>query len=220
MASIRDITFVISDLSDVSEITPFVAWFAFGSRELPYKVLGIFFLISGSTKIYTLITAVMHIHNLPAYHVLAFLEIIFVYSFYRLLSTKKLDFVGISGLFVLYLANTGIQNINNTFNSNTWTLTVLLIMLIGLTHFYRIYRNEEDTTPLEKRPDFIMTTGWLIYASGSLFTYLMGTDILSGTADGFFKNAWIFECISNIIKNILICYGFWLTGKKCHRQYT
>jgi len=67
--------------------------------------------------------------------------------------------------------------------------------------------------PLQKRPDFIIMSGWLLYASGSLFTYLMASKILSGYAEGFFKNAWFFQSASNILKDIIISYGFWLTTK-------
>lgn len=214
MITFRDITFVISDTSDVSEILPFIIWAAFTRKRPPFNILGIFFFLSGTIKLFTLVTAIYKIHNLPAYHFLAFLEIGFVYSYYQRLAKKKIHPMVIMLLFLVYAANCFLQNINDTFNSNTWTLTVLLIMVIGLKHFYRIYQNDEDFTPLLARPEFIITAGWLIYASGSLFTYLMGTDILSGTPDGFFKNAWIFQCISNIIKNGLICAGFWLTKEK------
>jgi len=83
-------------------------------------------------------------------------------------------------------------------------------MGMGLLYLFRLYKNDEDYTPLENRPDFIVTVGWLIYASGSLFTYLMGTEILSGKPEGFFYNAWIFQSVSNLSKNIIVSYGLWL----------
>jgi hypothetical protein len=95
------------------------------------------------------------------------------------------------------------------FNSYAWALNMGVIMVMGIIYLFRLYNNENDRSPLEQRPDFLINAGWLIYASGSLFTYLLGIEILSGKAAGFFHNAWIFTCISNIFKNILITYGLW-----------
>jgi hypothetical protein len=217
MATFREITFAVSDTSDVSEIIPFGFWLYFSRKNKAYYTLGLFFLLSGSIKLATLVTAILHIYNMPAYHLLAFLEVSFVYSFYRRLTQRRVQFRFIGLLLILYAANTLVQDIHQTFNSNTWTLTTLLILYMGLDYFYRIYLQEDDDTPLEKRPDFVITAAWLIYAAGSLFTYLMGTDILSGTPDGFFKNAWFFQCVSNIIKNAMICYGFYLTKLTCRK---
>jgi len=91
---------------------------------------------------------------------------------------------------------------------------MILIILAGLLYFLKVYRNETDMTPLGERPDFIITIGWLLYAAGSLFTYLMGSKILTGYAEGFFKNGWFFQTVSNISKDIIVGYGFWLTTKR------
>ncbi len=202
----------------MSEIVPFLFWLRFGSRNGPYKILGLFFLLSGFVKLLTYFTAQMGIYNMPAYHLLAFLEVAAVYIFYRMLANQKPNIWFIAAVFLVYCANTLIQNVVHTFNSNTWTLTSLIILYTGLAYFYRLYEFDVDDTPLEKRSDFIITAAWLIYASGSLFTYIMGTDILSGQPTGFFKNAWIFQCVSNIIKNVLISYGFYLNKYLCRRK--
>jgi hypothetical protein len=86
----------------------------------------------------------------------------------------------------------------------------MVLIALGLVYLYRLY-NSEKAIVIEKSPEFVMTSGWLIYAAGSLFTYLMGTEILSGKPEGFFHNAWFFQCFSNVIKNGIVAYGFWLT---------
>lgn len=218
MATIRDITFAISDTSDVSEIFPFLVWAAFGRKGYPYSILGVYFLVSGLVTIYTLISAEKGQNNMIAYHFLAFWEIVMVYIFYTGLHLHKVRKSIILILIFFYAANSLFFRSVLAFNPETWTLSTILVIFIGLTHYYRIYKNDDDLTALETRPDFVITAGWLIYSSGSLFNFLMGTDILTGNPDGFFKNAWIFECISNILKNILMCYGFWLTKRECQKQ--
>jgi len=97
----------------------------------------------------------------------------------------------------------------STFNSIGWTLDMLVLLTIGILYLFHLYNDESDQSPLEQRPVFMITTAWLLYAAGSLFTYLMGTSILSGKAEGFFHNAWLFQCVSNLFKNLLIAYALW-----------
>jgi hypothetical protein len=214
MHSFRDIVFTISSVSDVSEILPLTVWLIFGSRKTPYLQLGIFFIVCFFVKLYTLITADLHENNMPAYHLLALLEVAAVYIFYCQLLYRKVFKWGIFLLVMLHVGNALFFQKIWTFNSLTWTLDMLFIITLGLIYFYHIYKDEDDYTPLRGRPDFIITIGWLLYAAGSLFTYLMGSEILSGYAEGFFKNGWFFQTISNILKDMIISYGFWLTNKK------
>jgi hypothetical protein len=214
MTSFRDIVFTISSISDVSEILPVIIWILFAKKQRPYLFLGVFFILCFLIKVYTLITAEMHQNNMPAFHLLALLEVLTVYSFYCQLIYGKTFKLGIIALIFFHIANSiFFQNIW-TFNSACWTADMLIIITAGLFYFYTLYKNDDDYTPLENRPDFLITIGWLIYASGSLFTYLMATDILSGYAEGFFKNGWFFQTVSNILKNVIVSYGFWLTRKK------
>lgn len=151
---------------------------------------------------------------MPAYHLLAALEIISVYCFYNLLVLKKIFYQGVFALFVIQLVNTVFFQDIWAFNSIAWTINMMVIIMMGLIFFYKVYKEEDgERLPLESRPDFIITCGWLMYAAGSLFTYLMGTEILSGNPEGFFKNAWVFQSVSNILKNVIIAYGFLLTRK-------
>jgi hypothetical protein len=205
------IVFSISSLSDLSEFLPLFAWLLYGRREMPYFVLGIFFFLSSFIKLATLVTAELSIHNMPAYHVLACIEIVMFFCFYSNLFFNKVKWWGVIILCMLNAANTIFLQDITTFNSIAWTVNMIVLLGLGLTYLFQIYKRENDYTPLEKRPDFIITAGLLIYASGSLFTYLMGTEILSGKPQGFFHNAWLFHCIANISKNFIVSYGLWLT---------
>jgi len=151
----------------------------------------------------------MGIHNIPAYHVLALTEVIMVYCFYSRLAFRK---VYLQGVLLLAALNVGISLFLqpvSTFNSIGWTLDMLVLLTIGILYLFHLYNDESDQSPLEQRPVFMITTAWLLYAAGSLFTYLMGTSILSGKAEGFFHNAWLFQCVSNLFKNLLIAYALW-----------
>lgn len=215
MVNFRDIVFSISTFSDVSEILPLYSWVRYGRKDMPFLLMGILFSISSVLKIYTLITAEYNINNMPAFHLLALVEINLLYCFYSYLIFKRIYRSGIVALTAIHLANTMLIQSVLTFNSLAWTFNILFLLIMGLFYFFKVYNDESDYRPLVQRPEFVITAGWLIYASGSLFTYLMGTAILSGKPEGFFNNAWIFQCLSNIAKNIIISYGLWLTRKTC-----
>lgn len=214
MVEFRDIALNISSGSDVSEILPLLAWGVFGDKKLPFRFLGILFLITSVLKIFSLFTAELYINNMPVYHLMALVEICFIYCFYSSLITGKVNLWCLAVLFSINLANSLFVQQLYIFNSLAWTFNMMIIIGIGLISFYELYRDADDSPPLIGRPVFVITSGWLIYASGSLFTYLLATEILSGEPIGFFKNAWIFQCISNILKNVIISYGFWLTRRK------
>lgn len=211
MPNFKDIAFTLSSLSDVSEILPLIIWFYLGIRKMPYQILGALLMLSFCIKLYSLITAELNINNMPAFHLLALVEIGLISSFYSYLISGKLYLAGLWLVVTVNVLNTIFIQSIWTFNSIAWTFNMIVIILMGLAYFNNLYKNEEDFTPLINRPAFVITAGWLIYASGSFFTYLMGTEILSGTPEGFFKNAWLFQSISTILKNGIMGYGLWLT---------
>jgi hypothetical protein len=203
------ITLIVSETSDLSEAVPMTAWLIFARKKEHYNILGIFLVTSAILKFASVITAKTGHNNMLLYHFLGMNEIVIVYCFYNRLLFKKIYGWGAVLLFaanVYYMLHLKKQT---DFNSYAWALNMGVIMVMGIIYLFRLYNDENDRSPLEQRPDFIINAGWLIYASGSLFTYLLGTEILSGKAEGFFHNAWIFTCISNIFKNILITYGLW-----------
>jgi len=213
MASFRDFDFAIADVSDVSDVLPLIVWVLFAKKQGPYLIHGVFFCAFFLINACTLITAEFDYNNLPAYHLLALLQIMAVYIFYCQLANQRINKLGMIILLSFHIANAIFYQSIWTFNSLTWTVDMIIMIVIGLLYFLKLYDNESNYMPLQKRPDFIIMSGWLLYASGSLFTYLMASKILSGYAEGFFKNAWFFQSASNILKDIIISYGFWLTTK-------
>lgn len=203
------ITFFISASSDISETLAFVVWLVFARKKKAYSLLGAFLGVSAMLKMLTLISAKLNVHNMPLYHLLAVTEVVLVYCFYSRLVFKKILLPGAALLLLFNVINSIFIQSIFTFNSLAWSINMVVLIIMGISYLFKLYNNENDDSPLEERPNFIITAGWLIYASGSLFTYLLGTSILSGKAAGFFHNAWIFQCMSNLFKNVLISYGLW-----------
>jgi hypothetical protein len=80
---------------------------------------------------------------------------------------------------------------------------------MGLAVFHRLFVSLE-VIHLEKDATFVITSGWMIYFAGALFTYIFSSRILSGQTGDFFHNAWIIQSFSNILKNLIVSYGLWL----------
>lgn len=151
----------------------------------------------------------LYINNMPLYHVLAGVEFVFLFFFYRGLM-KRLPLV------ILFLV-TGfniydslfVEDIH-VFNSVGWSVNTFVLMIIGLVCLYHLYRHAEDYSTMQPQHSiFIIQCGLLIYFAGSLFTYLLGWYILSQDAIGFFHNGWLIQCVANIIRNLIVSYGIW-----------
>ncbi len=199
----------VSAFSDLSEILPLIFRLKFAQKKEIYFLLGLFFIISAPLKLISLITAILIINNMPLYTFMAISEGILVYFFFSKLLFNKVHNWPILIIVLFHLLCIVFSQSIFEFNSYSWTFDMLIILLLGISNLFKLYSNDKIQTSLEGHPEFIITAGWLIYASGSMFTYLMGTSILSGKAGGFYHNAWIFQCVSNILKNIIICYGIW-----------
>jgi hypothetical protein len=205
----KALAFKLSDISDISELLPVLIILSLKNKN-QFKVLGIFFAISSCLKLFTLITAIKSINNMPAFHLLAIVEVCFLFTFYNQVSFRSPRYATVLiSLILLNLLNSIVIQGPFQFNSYAWSFNTLFLLLCGLLYLYNLYQGIENIK-LERNPTFAINAGLMIYFSGSLFTYVLGWDILSGDPKGFFHNAWIIQCISNISKNIIVSYGIWL----------
>jgi|GEM_PF-2716209 hypothetical protein len=211
---LKTFTFFVSNLSDVTELIPALLFLKYAFNRQPYIMLGYYLIISASVKIFTVITAVMGIHNMPAFHLLVMIEVVFLYSFYaRIIYGSPPRAWVISILILLSLLNSLFSENIYQFNSMAWTFSVIFLLCLGLRYLYKLYDDLENIQ-LTSHPLFIINTGLLIYFAGSLFTFIFGWEILSKEAKGFFHNAWVIQGFSGFTKNIIVSYGLWLARYK------
>lgn len=98
-------------------------------------------------------------------------------------------------------------------NAISQTLLSFLTISLCVAYFYHIYVDETDIF-IERSPDFIVVLGFLFYATGAFFSWLLSTDILttSTPADQFY-GSWILHNIANIIKNSIFALALWRAQK-------
>lgn len=147
---------------------------------------------------------------MPAFHLLAGVELVCIFLFYDKIlyppNTRRLWLAILVALNLFYLLLWGDLN---SFNSITWSMNTVVFIVLGFAYYYQLYQQNE-TILIERHPLFFINAAFLIYASGSFFTYLFGWEILSGPMTDFFHNAWAIQSIATLVKNLILVYGLWL----------
>lgn len=147
---------------------------------------------------------------MPVYHALAAIELTFLFIFYdRRMYRNHSQIRWLWLLLALNVVDTLFLEGIYSFNSLSWSVNTCVLLVLGLLYYYYLYQRAEEIA-IEKYPDFYITAGFLIYAAGSLFTYLLAWKFLSRPVPSFFQIGWIIHSVANIIKNIAVAYGLWL----------
>ncbi len=147
---------------------------------------------------------------MPAFHLLAVIELVCIFLFYdQILSplhSRRHWLVLLLLLNMIYLLLWGNLYV---FNPIAWSMNTVVFIFLGFAYYYQLYQ-KGDGIQIEKDPLFFINASFLIYASGSFFTYLFGKEILGGERTDFFHNAWIIQSIASLVKNLILVYGLWL----------
>ena len=200
---------LISTIADLSDGLPLI----FLLRDAParhWKILRTYFAGNFSVKLFTifLIFGLGARNTLPFYHFLSVFEFCCLFIFFS--QNIGAPFKNISIPFALVIT----FNVINTlffqslweFNSFAWGVNTVVLMFLAFVYLYRLYSAIDDIS-IEKHPEFICCAAFLIYFAGSLFTYLLGWNILSQYPEGFFANGWIIQSLATFVKNIIVTYG-------------
>jgi len=209
--TIKETAIQIGICSDLSDLAPCLMYYLTGCPR-KYRVLFIFLCSISALKILTILTALLGINNMPIYHVLSFTELVFMFLFYMDLLDKKHSNImraTLWALIVFNLVDTLVIGGIYSFNSISWSLNTSALIVLGMAYFYHLYEETSEII-IERHTDFYINSAFLIYASGSLFTYLLAWKILSQPAQSFFHSGWIVHSLSNLTKSMMITYGLWL----------
>lgn len=206
----------LSHISDLSDWLPFFVWiFLPEKKKNQYKLLGAYFFLVGFFKSTTLILLLIkgQYNTMPFYHAMAIGEVSLLFLFLtREIFTKvKIQQLVLVLILGLNIVNSVLFQNFNEFNSNTWAFNTIVLIGFGLYSLLQIFKKSESIE-LEKSDEFIITAGLLLYFSGSLFLYIVSSEVLSKEANGLFHNAWIIRSTADIIKSIILTYGLWIAS--------
>ena len=142
-------------------------------------------------------------YNYWIINVYFFLELIVLIAFFHGELSKK----GIVLLIGLLLGvSLSYHFLINGFHSRPATYNALnnfVQIFFSLWLYYCIFQQGTDIF-IENSFIFWANTGILVYFSGSLFTIILGSEILSNPS-----LTWTFHNIANILKNLLFAIGLW-----------
>lgn len=205
---------ILSHVSDLSDWLPFIVWILLENKKKnQYKLLGAYFFLLGFFKSTTLILLLIkgQYNTMPFYHAMAIGEVslLFLFLTREIFNRDKIQLFVLAFILALNIVNTFLFQSFNEFNSNAWALNTIVLIGFGLYSLLQLFKKSESVE-LEKSDEFIITAGLLLYFSGSLFLYIVSSEVLSKEASGFFHNAWIIRSSSDIIKSIILTYGLWV----------
>lgn len=157
----------------------------------------------------------LHLRNLPLVHVFSAVQFTLLWVIFakRLIPpfSKKI-LLGILAIFWFFaiVCAIWIDGIYN-FNAHARSFEAILVIIFCLTYFYQRLRML-DLENLEADPLFWVTTGSLIYFSGSLILFIISNYILPDEAMSF--SMWGVHGIFNTFNNLFFMIALWVQPTK------
>ncbi len=206
--SLSELNTHLSHIADFSDGIPLIVFLLLPmSKREELGVIGLYFFCNFLLKVATFFLATDQRNTIPFYHLLAIIEFALLFMYFTQLKKISINIKWSLLVFViiLNLTNTFFLQTINEFNSFSWTINTLLLIVIGIYCLYHAFKVEEV-----RFFEFVILSGFLIYLSGSLFTYILGSRILARELGDFFSNGWIVYSFSSISKDIIISIGLWM----------
>ncbi|MGH1437433.1 MAG: hypothetical protein ACRBG0_23545 [Lewinella sp.] len=162
-----------------------------------------------------LLGRVLHLRNLPLLHLFSAVQFTLLWFIFakRLIPPFSKRFFG--GILIAFwsfaiICAIWIDGIYN-FNAHARSFGAILIIIFCLCYFYQRLR-KLDLDNLETDPLFWVTTGSLIYFSGSLILFIISNYILSDKAMSF--SMWGVHGIFNTFNNLFFMIALWVQPTK------
>ncbi len=204
--SLRDLSIWVADLSDYATFVAGTFVFLLSLPKRDYLLLAVLFLLTGTLKIVSLFLADIYIQNMPFYHLIGLLEITFIYLIYQRPRLHFFWHLFAAGIILTYILNSiFVQSIYEV-NNIALAINQLFVLILGFNFLSGIYQKNE-VPDIGRYPFFYINAGFMLYAAGAFFVYLLSSRIFEQDPSDFFHNAWILESLFNLFRLILICIG-------------
>lgn len=185
----------------------FVALIRF--RHLPRqgKVILFYLLMSSIVNIAATTLAKQKMNNLPLSHIYTFIEFIFLAEFYKIVLGEKKLITGLQLFFLLAcVLNTIFFQDIYKFNSYTRSLEALIIMLLSVNFFAKMFTDHLGSKLLNNE-GFWFNTGMFLYFSGAFMLFIFSNFILQASSKSF-NIIWNLHATFVLIMYILFTLGF------------
>lgn len=140
-----------------------------------------------------------------------FLSVVFYLSFSSYIIRKGLLVVAV--LFTVFgMVNLLFVQGHDCFNSWTLGLANLLLMLVALLFYYKLFK-EGKVQRLERYPLFWVASAVLLYAAGNFYLFIFSNYALAESNE-FLYAQWSIHSVINIVTNLCYAIGLWVSQGK------
>jgi hypothetical protein len=218
MEESKEIYNLLRYISEVSVIFPISAGlFRFVRLNAGLRILVFYVFLSGCVDVLSDIIIQYFKHsNTELLRGFTLLEFVLLTLYFRTLFNskiaKRLLLAAILSFGIIDIICTQFLQPGDAFDSYASAIESLFMVFFPLCYFYKIFA-EAVIEKLEKEPSFWIVTAILIYFAGTLFLFLC-SDIALTSMKEYFLKYWSINFILNIIFNILLTAGLWITPPK------
>ncbi len=185
----------------------------FNRLTMPLKFLAAFLLASCLTQGVIYYYFINSMNNLPLFHLFTFIEFIAISVMYYLIfkssRTLRTLVVILSISFLLFsIINLFKWEDIYVFNSNQ-RFAEFIVLLTYFLLFFRIALKGTFNLPLVQHPYFILTLGYFIYFTGTIFLFLNANNFIALDI----VNYWMIHAILSIFLNVIYFIVLWKGSK-------
>jgi hypothetical protein len=206
---------IIIIISSLAVLMPFsLALRQFNVLSEPLRIIFYYILIALMFEILGWITVLLHQQNHWVTNIFNILEFIFIsFYFLKIFKIKKiykvLNFlILLVAISIILLTLIDYRNINH-YNSIAFVISCFALMMLVLYHFYILLYSLE-VPRLTTNPYFWISSGVLLYFSGSFFINLFSEFILFNEVHSI-NQLWHIQHIILFIFRIFLAIGLWFS---------
>lgn len=212
--SLRSLTIWIADISDFATFFTGIFVVLYTFRKHHYGFLAALLLFSGALKIVSVYLAYQSVPNMPFYHLIGLIELTFIYLLYQQRNKLHLFWhLLASGVMLTYILNSLLIQSIYQVNNLALAINQLFVLILGFHFLAGIYQKNE-VPDIGRYPFFYINAGFMLYAAGAFFVYLLSSRIFEEDPSDFFHSAWIMESVFNLFRLILVCIGVIYTRRE------
>lgn len=180
----------------------------YGALTRALKILYGFIVLSALFELWAAVLSHFYMSNLYLFHIQTLVEITLiscVYYFIFRYSWQRKIVVILSSLFIIYVSMSlyfdfSFDRINSTERMIESSILIIYFML------YVLHLLGKSRTPfLEMHPYFILTSGFLLYFSGTICVFIFSEELEGST----FLTVWGIHSLLNIFLNIIYTSVIW-----------
>ena len=209
-----DILHIVSSISILLPI--FISIIRFRFLDNVLRTLSYLLFLSLLFEIIIEFTVRRNINNLPFLHLFTIVEFSFLgLIFYKVFTHplfKKAIIVTIIAFAAFAVINALFIQTLYEFNTIARAVESFLLILLALLFFYKIFR-ESVVVHLGRYPMFWISSGILVYFSGSFFLFIFSNYILEQPGDMLYSY-WGIHSVLNIFLNLFFAMGLWYSSQK------